>query len=503
MANVPRGERKPGAGPRPVFTASEEQSLMPQNVLAEEGVLGSILIDPEAIHEVRRILSPGDFYKEAHRLIFEAALELADEGTPTDIILVGDTLAKHGRLEDVGGYAGISAISTQHVPSSKNAIHYARIVRTASLNRQIIHATGDVAAAGYTGADPSFTVEYAEARIAEIREELRRLEGGPRFRLKSIEEIRQRPRPQWLVPGVLQERKLWLVFGDSNTGKSFVAQDIGLCLATGTPWCGKVMPAGHIVYVCAEGMDGIRDRIDAWLYAHQMEDAPLFHVIDESPNLLEIGDVSEVIAQVQTLDAPPIAVIFDTLASSMEGGDENSPEDMGKAVAAMKRVQRECECAVMTVHHSGKDTTKGARGHSILRAAMDTCIQVSKEEENDGAITLKCDKQKDASYFADMGMRLRKVWLDDCGDLTSCTVEPADLVAKRHMPVMPKSATRLLSIMRGNPSAISTHSELRRQFEATGMSTRSFNNALDTLAFHDLIENVGGAYRLVEKSTDV
>ena len=93
------------------------EKLLPQNVEAEAGVLGSLLIDPEAIVQVADFLKPDDFYREAHRAIYQAMLDLYEIRAPADLITLCDELARRGKLEDIGGTSYVSSLANQ-VPTS-------------------------------------------------------------------------------------------------------------------------------------------------------------------------------------------------------------------------------------------------------------------------------------------------------------------------------------------------------------------------------------------------
>src|SRR5436190_21151546 len=109
------------------------EKLLPQNIEAECGVLGSIIIDPEAIVQVSDFLHADDFYRDAHHTIYEVILQLYEEHEPADFITICDELERRNRLEEVGGASYITSLVNQ-VPTSGNVEFYARIVeRTAIL----------------------------------------------------------------------------------------------------------------------------------------------------------------------------------------------------------------------------------------------------------------------------------------------------------------------------------------------------------------------------------
>src|SRR5215470_14931904 len=128
------------------------EKLLPQNIEAEEGVLGSIIIDPEAVVQVADFLRPDDFYRDAHRAIYQAVLDLYSDRGPADLITLCDELQRRGRLDEIGGQGYIAALVSA-VPTSANVEYYARIVERAAIMRRLIHAAGQIAALAYNEVD--------------------------------------------------------------------------------------------------------------------------------------------------------------------------------------------------------------------------------------------------------------------------------------------------------------------------------------------------------------
>jgi replicative DNA helicase len=143
------------------------EKLLPQNIEAEEGVLGSIIIDPEAVVQVADFLQPDDFYRDAHRAIFQAVLDLYHEQGPADLITLCDELQRRGRLEEIGGQAFIATL-VNAVPTSANVEYYARIVQRTSIMRRLIHAAGQIAALAYNEADATEALSKAEQLIFAV-----------------------------------------------------------------------------------------------------------------------------------------------------------------------------------------------------------------------------------------------------------------------------------------------------------------------------------------------
>jgi len=128
--------------------STELSRLPPHNLDAEQAVLGSLLLDRDVIAQVLEILSPVDFYREPHAVIFSAIADLLERGEPVDIVTVVDSLRNQGRLETVGGSAYIASLASV-VPTASNALYYSRIVEQKSVLRRLIEAGTKIATLGY------------------------------------------------------------------------------------------------------------------------------------------------------------------------------------------------------------------------------------------------------------------------------------------------------------------------------------------------------------------
>src|SRR5437764_2846598 len=146
---------------------TDVEKLLPQNIEAECGVLGIIIIDPEAIVQVADFLHSDDFYRDAHRTIYEVILQLYEEHEPADFITICDELERRNKLEEVGGASYITSLINQ-VPTSGNVEYYARIVERTAILLRLIHAAGQIAAIAYQETDADIALEKAEQLIFDI-----------------------------------------------------------------------------------------------------------------------------------------------------------------------------------------------------------------------------------------------------------------------------------------------------------------------------------------------
>ncbi len=150
--------------------------LPPQNLDAEQAVLGSILIDRDAIVEVAEFLRPDDFYRDANGRIYGAMLDLFERREPVDIVTVAETLERKAELDAVGGRTYLSSLSNQ-TPTAVHAVQYARIVERKAVLRNLIGAAGRIASVGYEDpADISEAIDRAETELFAVSE--RRVHAG-------------------------------------------------------------------------------------------------------------------------------------------------------------------------------------------------------------------------------------------------------------------------------------------------------------------------------------
>ena len=201
-----------------------------------------------------------------------------------------------------------------------------------------------------------------------------------------------------LVEGVLIERSSVVVYGDSTVGKTFWVTNLALHVATGKPWNGRAVEEAAVVYCNMEGGNRFRNRVAAWRKANPCFDLP-FAAVPISLDLLDpnahVPSLIETIKFVaRKTRRPAKLVVIDTLARAMAGGNENSSEDMGALIRNMDIIREATGACVLFIHHCGKDAARGARGHSSLRAAVDTEIEVQADKKT-GVRTAKVEKQRD------------------------------------------------------------------------------------------------------------
>jgi hypothetical protein len=304
----------------------------------------------------------------------------------------------------------------------------------------------------------------------------------PAFSLLNDVDLLLRPAPAAVVDERLFANSLVALYGPPGVGKTFVAQDLAYCLASGEPWLGAaVQRKGPVVYVAAEGAGGLTLRVRAWKAHHGVSfDQPVgVWTVPSAVNLMEFAETQRLLDEIRPL--APRAIVFDTLARCLAGGDENSAKDMGLMVRHCDLLRTELEAIVLLVHHSQKNGPS-ERGSGALRGACDTMLELTAADD---LLTLSCDKQKDAMPFRPISVVLHSVIQTD-----SCVVQLAS------------SQTPSLTLTPGERRSLSA---LRDQFSADGATSgdwlraaqipdRSFYRITKRLLDLNYIRKEGGRY---------
>lgn len=254
--------------------------------------------------------------------------------------------------------------------------------------------------------------------------------------------------PDEIVQGVLTAGAGSMLYGDSNSGKTFFTIDLACAVARGVPWMGRRTESGLVVYVAAESPASVRSRLQAYQQHHGCK-VPNFAIVQQSLDLFKgDSDTDALIALVRTIERQRghkvRLIVGDTLARLSAGANENSGEDMGMVVCRFDRVRTECDAHFLMIHHSGKAAASGARGWSGIKAAMDTEIEVTD------ALTGRCaeiTKQRDIGTKGErIGFILTTVMLGRTkwGDpATTCVVEPTEAPSKE------RKATKRMGAVEG------------------------------------------------------
>jgi RecA-family ATPase len=236
------------------------------------------------------------------------------------------------------------------------------------------------------------------------------------FKIESWQSVKDEP-VNWLVQDVIPEKSFVALYGPPASFKSFIAMDIAECIASGRPWLGKeILGTGPVLYIAGEGHGGIGARIAAIKQHHKTPDSSQLYVVRSMINLRSsVDDFTNLILAidelVQLIGVQLRMIVIDTLARAFGGGNENSSDDMGAFIQATGKIQNRYKCSLMLLHHAGKDTTKGLRGHSSLLGAVDTQMEIIRfPQTREGLILMS--KQKDGEDGQNYGFEAIEVEID-------------------------------------------------------------------------------------------
>jgi replicative DNA helicase len=356
---------------------SVASEVSPFNREAEMSVLGAILIEPEAFGRVHELLRAEDFFREAHRVLFEVVADLDARRSTPDLVTVADELSRRGELERVGGRAFLVELM-EVLPSAANVEHYARIVRDYAVRRRLAQAADEIRREALVGEEPAGTVlDRAEARVFEIgaRESSRgtiHLGAVLDSAFAGIEkQVEQRGALSGLdtgyyrlndLTGGLQDGDLIVIAARPSMGKTTFALNVALnaCLISGARVLffslemGEEQIARNLLCSRAEvdanrvrrGQLTDRDWLKLQEAAGQMHKAPFY--IDASPGLTPSAIFSKarrlagrekigliVVDYLQMVVPPPRA--------------ENRQQEISQISRAMKELARQIGCPVIAL----------------------------------------------------------------------------------------------------------------------------------------------------------
>ena len=244
--------------------------------------------------------------------------------------------------------------------------------------------------------------------------------------------IRNMPPIDWVIgdgdSGIITQHGLSVMYGAPGAGKSFIALDMALSIAEGIPWQGMQTRQGKVLYIAGEGVGGLGKRLKAWEAHNGRQVGENLHVLQVAVNFREQGDVEKLMRSIDREGDGWTCVFVDTVARSLVGADENSATELGLWVAAADSLKAHCKCALVGIHHSGKDSTRGMRGSSALLGAVDTSLVVAKDES---LVYMRCEKQKDAEPVDEQVFEMTEVALIDGSSIVLTRVDGDEVPKKR------------------------------------------------------------------------
>lgn len=268
------------------------------------------------------------------------------------------------------------------------------------------------------------------------------------------------PRPDPLIDGFIQEQDAVCLYGEPNGGKSFLALDWALCVATGKPWLDTYeVKRGPVVYMAGEGGASLQVRVQAWMKHHKITEIHGAYFQTRPLSLREDGIIEEIQATLETFaeaergagepEMRPRLVVVDTLSQFLMGGDEVGP-DMALFVSNCRRLSQDNSTAILIVHHTNAGGVR-ERGHTALRGNVDEMFKCSPLYQDNKLVGVDVvnDKQRDKARASVMNLKFQLVSLgtDNRGkDISSLVVVPT-LEPPSKLPTVRKTLLNVLDAM--------------------------------------------------------
>jgi hypothetical protein len=377
---------------------------LPYSLEAERAVLGSVLINPDMMGPVARLIKPEDFYEPEHRAIFSALLGL--NGKPADLVVLVDYLRQMDTLDKAGGEGYLVGLIGE-IPTSYRAESYARIVAERAQARRLIHAATEITKLAYYG-NPQDALGIIQDTAHNEAERSPSETPWSWSTLKSAYEPKE-PR-RYVVPGLLPMPSLSIVYGTPGSLKTMLLQDLAICVSSGTPWLtslphnpeAKPYPIPQpepVLWIDVDnGLDRLERRFAAMGRAyHVKEDAPIAYTSFPSPPFAAGDPKSVQVVLDKVLQDGAKLIVFDNLGTISGGADENSSQMVG-VMSGLRQIAELGGCAVVVIHHKSKGTRDrpgdSLRGHSSIEGAVDLALLVEREENGD-TVTVRSTKTRD------------------------------------------------------------------------------------------------------------
>jgi len=350
--------------------------LPPQNIEAEEAILGGILLDPEALGRVMEILHPDAFYINAHREIYRAALELNAKGLPTDLLSITAWLKDRNRLEKIGGQNRLAQLVDRTI-SAANIDQYATLVMDKYTRRRLLHVGGDIIQLGYDANTPlEHILDQAEQKLFGITQDRpqQSLTSTADILIDTFAEIEQRSLGL-VMPGVacgfydldamtqgFQRSDLIIAAGRPSMGKtSFVlniARNIAAMQKLPVAIFSLEMSKLQLVYrLLSSEVEIESNRLRTGRIAQQewerlshsigmLSEVPVF--IDDTPNI-SVTEMRSKARRLQAEQGGALGLILIDYLQLMEGGGDNRVQELSKITRSLKGLARELNAPIIAL----------------------------------------------------------------------------------------------------------------------------------------------------------
>lgn len=463
---------------------------LPQEYMGERALLGMLAAQPELMASIEEDVTVDNFGEPIHKQMFTAIAEYPFvSGQPIGMKPLMDAAGGDPLMPVFDGYtlAQYVALLVADAPMAPDAAHLARTI--AAQIRTQANREGDV--------DDDYDLDPEPAPfISQF--------GGISF--EQLDE--PGPEHAHVIDGLITVGDKSVLGGASQSGKSFLAIHMAMCIATAMSFFGrKILTPGLVIYQAGEGGRGIKKRFRAWRQHFGIpkdKRIPVYILQSKVDIHSNDGDTSKMIAEIKGIEQlygmPVVALFIDTLQKAQGMADENSGRDMGTVMANVDRIADAVPgCHVCLVHHMNAGGTK-LRGHTSVYAGVDQVILVTKDPET-RLRTATLDKQKDEEDGAKINFELMVVEVGhrpvDGKPITSCVTLP--LGGQLEMKVAGTAKNRTLSL---SDDQTNIFTALKDAIADVGIPTPATLKLPRSIAMVCTITDWYNAYRAVASKED-
>lgn len=439
--------------------------------------LGKMAWDANDAAELGNLIDPAAFpTKESRDLFRILAVDVPKGATPITLPQAVAANAKHcvPLLDEILGTVGTASWYESNEYLAERVADEGRRCRLERSATQVLEGIRE-------GRPTDAIIERADQQRAAIDSA-----GGSHteeFMLRDDSEIESLPAPEWLIEDVLPQDATVTLLGPPESFKSFVALDWCYHIRTGADWHGRKTRVGTVVYLCGEGANALKKRLAALKLFNGFTGSLGVQFITATSSLNDPAKAAALLRAIERKKLEPRLVIIDTLHKFMSG-DENSAQDMGLFIRCADQLRHRFACTVVIVHHTGKDESRGARGSSSLRAAVDTEI-VCERSAKEMRVVVSCTKQKDAAHFPALTFDALQIG-------QSLALKPSRPSSER---LAGKNLESLLSLQEHDAGSGLTHGEW---LEVSGQKKPTFSKSVKYHRTNSYVRLTAGRYAVSE-----
>ena len=401
------GRARPTSVESSVLPAAPDplRRLPPQNIEAEQGVLGSIFFDNETLTVAKSILQPADFYRETHRIIFQAMCDLTSNGRPIDKITINQLLKSKGFLEQVGGAAYIIELIDM-VPTSANVTHYAQIVRDMSVKRTVAGIAHDLSTMAFNGVSADSLVGEFQRRAGSLdtvkRNAVQDIFGAGIQPLTGKDLVRRskaNPGNRAVCDGFLYRKQVSMWAGKVEAGKTTLLRELSMDVIRGDAFLGRACVLGRVTYLMldADGEDLTFEEFQKMGWNPEEEDNLEFifdPIFAQKPRALDQFHQ-------YLIDRQPSLVVIDPLARFIKADDFNA-YGMTYVMAIISEMAKSTDCHFAVPQHIPRgrnddaDAATAAFGSIAIGGSVNARFVCTHKPGN--IYTLKTSRGKGAGF---------------------------------------------------------------------------------------------------------